>query len=193
VRQPHKHFDDGQTPRAPELTPVVEDDDRGGADDDASADDVDDDADGGDDADDDGDDGDDDDRGEERDDDPDDPDDAAGEEGCGQDAGAAPLAVPRGFVPMPVAQLPRRNNAVDFLTAREAKLYHVLYMDFDVVHLAQVTLFKPAATRADNFVLKGLDGEDEYAHRLNVEAYHDPASPSPPINGAWLYLTRTGS
>jgi len=145
------------------------------------------------------DDGDDDDCGDERDDDdpddddPDDPDDAAGEEGRGQDAGAAPLAVPRGFVPVPVAQLPRRNDAVGFLAAREAKLHHVLYYDFDAVHLAQVTLFKPAATRADNFVLKGLDGEDEYAHRLNVEAYHDPASPSPPINGAWLYLTRTGS
>jgi hypothetical protein len=193
VRQSHRHFDDGPTPRAPGLPPVEEDDDRGdAADDDASADDVDDDADGTDGADDDGEEDDDDRDDESDDDDPDDPDDAAVEEGRGQDAGAAPLAAPRGFAPVPVAQLPRRNGAVGFLTAREAQQRHVLYYDFDVVHLAQVIQFKPAATRADNFVLKGLD-EDQYAHRLNVEAYHDPASPAPPTNGAWLYLTRTGS
>jgi hypothetical protein len=69
---------------------------------------------------------------------------------------------------------------------------HVLYYDSDDVHLAQVKLFKPAARRANNFELITLDG-DEYAHRLNIEAYHDPASPSPPINGAWLYLKRVKS
>mmetsp|Transcript_14763 Transcript_14763/g.52586 ORF Transcript_14763/g.52586 Transcript_14763/m.52586 type:complete len:267 (-) Transcript_14763:101-901(-) len=202
-RQPKRQFDDDQPPPPPRSAnpprrsqggsdrPDGRADDRSDRSDDDDDDDPDDDPDDGAaaadaadaDADDDesSDDGRGDGRGEDRDDDDDDePDDEPDD-----DAGAALLVAPGGFVPVAVAELRSLAGATGFLQSIEAKRCHVLYYDCGTVLLALVKQFKSNATRGDNFVLE-IDGK-EYAHRLNIEAYQDPA-PSQSSDGDWLYL-----
>jgi len=77
------------------------------------------------------------------------------------------------------------NGAQDL----DAEGSYVLNYDCGALQLAEVAEFRPRAARGANFMLK-MDDE-RCACRLELAKYYDPASLSPPSDGAWLYLRRT--